>query len=221
MAPLCGVNKRACIRKYGGYSIQSEFCHEVALRLLAGALIKNAAVHETSAEPLFSFYSDHYIRLYARLDKGAKLADQKISEMGFIKYCKKCLYRESSYHNKKEKCPKCDEYYVIAGPLWLGELADRSFMKLMLEALSNKKYLENTKSASLLRMVNNEIGYPVGFYDIDKICSLIGSKSISTSEAIERIKHEGYTVTVTHFGTRSIKTDANIFELSEILTPRR
>jgi len=219
MAPLCGVNKRACIRKYGGRSIQSEFCHEVAIRLLTGALIRTAAIHETSAHPLFSFYSDHYIRLYARLDKGAKITDQKISEMGYIKYCKRCLYRESSYDNKREKCPNCDEHYDIAGPLWLGELAEKGFMELMLQAISNKKYLENTNSENLLRMVSREIGYPVGFYDIDKICSLIGSKSISTSEAIGRINDEGYRVTLTHFDNRSIKTDANIFELREVLAP--
>jgi len=45
MAPLCGVNPRACLRKYGGLPLRTPYSHEVALRLLAGALVVAAARH--------------------------------------------------------------------------------------------------------------------------------------------------------------------------------
>ena len=33
MAPLCGVHPRACLRKYGGKPLRTEYCHELAVRL--------------------------------------------------------------------------------------------------------------------------------------------------------------------------------------------
>ncbi|RLI14071.1 hypothetical protein DRO41_06375, partial [Candidatus Bathyarchaeota archaeon] len=42
MAPLCGVYPKACIRKYGGKPLRTEYCHEIAVRLLAGCLATTA-----------------------------------------------------------------------------------------------------------------------------------------------------------------------------------
>ena len=35
LAPLCGVHVKACIRKYGGRPLRTEYCHELAVRLLS------------------------------------------------------------------------------------------------------------------------------------------------------------------------------------------
>lgn len=218
MAPLCGVNPKACIRKYMGASIRSEFSHEVAIRLLAGYLVRQAAVHEVSATPKFSYYSDHYIRLYARLVRGAKRADKKIEEIGYLKYCPSCLQRETSLDNKREKCPVCDGFFEVAGPLWLGELAEKRFVKAMLRDLSSRDYLFNPKTEDIIKKVKSEVGFPVGFFNIDKICSLAGTKSIPTEDAIERVRNNGYSITLTHFDNRGFKSDANIIELKRIFT---
>jgi tRNA (guanine26-N2/guanine27-N2)-dimethyltransferase len=218
MAPLCGVNKKACIRKYGGVPIQSEFCHEIALRLLTSLLIKIAAINEISAKPLFSYYSDHYIRLYAKLDKGARRADEKILKIGYIKYCSNCLHRKTSIDNKKEKCPLCKNIFEIAGPLWLGELSNREFTEKMKEELSLNDYLYDSRINEILKKGIEEIGYPVGYFNIDKVCSLIGIKSIPTQVAIDRITENGYNVTLTHFDNRGIKTNASIVELKKIFS---
>jgi tRNA (guanine26-N2/guanine27-N2)-dimethyltransferase len=37
MASLCGVYPKACIRKYGGKPLRTEYCHELAVRLWLGA----------------------------------------------------------------------------------------------------------------------------------------------------------------------------------------
>jgi len=71
MAPLCGVNPKACLRKYGAAPLAGSFCHETAVRLVTGAVVRTAAVHERAATPLFSCYSDHYVRVYCRLDSQA------------------------------------------------------------------------------------------------------------------------------------------------------
>ena len=42
LAPLCGVHAKACVRKYGGKPLRTEYCHELAVRLLAGCMATRA-----------------------------------------------------------------------------------------------------------------------------------------------------------------------------------
>ena len=46
LAPLCGVHAKACFRKYGGKPLRTEYCHEIAIRLLAGCTAVLAAKHD-------------------------------------------------------------------------------------------------------------------------------------------------------------------------------
>ncbi|MCK4223274.1 tRNA (guanine(10)-N(2))-dimethyltransferase, partial [Candidatus Bathyarchaeota archaeon] len=46
LAPLCGVHPKACVRKYGGKPLRTEYSHELAIRLLAGALTRSAAKYD-------------------------------------------------------------------------------------------------------------------------------------------------------------------------------
>ena len=130
MAPLCGVHPKAAFRKYGGFPLRTEYCHEIAVRLLIGALVMAAAKHEIGIKVLFSHKSNHYIRVYASLIHGAKKADISIEKMGYILHCFNCFHRElfrgvASHLN--EKCMECGFPLRIAGPLWLGRLSDRDF----------------------------------------------------------------------------------------------
>ncbi|MCW4050948.1 MAG: tRNA (guanine(10)-N(2))-dimethyltransferase [Candidatus Bathyarchaeota archaeon] len=217
MAPLCGVNPKACLRKYGGKPLQGEFCHEVALRLLAGLLVRQTAIQETAATPVFSYYADHYIRLYARVDKGAKRADALLEQMGFIKFCPECLHRFTSMDNKPENCILCGSQMRVGGPLWLGELAEEGFVSGMLEESYKLDHFAGSKAVNLVESVRDEIGFPVSFFIIDNICSIAKIKSMSTEEAIKRIKSAGFRVTMAHYDDRAIKTDASVKELEKVL----
>ncbi|UCE95737.1 MAG: hypothetical protein JSV51_08520 [Candidatus Bathyarchaeota archaeon] len=93
LAPLCGVHPRACVRKYGGKPLRTGYCHELAIRLLAGALAKSAAIHDVGINVLFSYSSKHYIRLYATVDYGAKEADTSLKNLGFVIHCFSCILR--------------------------------------------------------------------------------------------------------------------------------
>jgi tRNA (guanine26-N2/guanine27-N2)-dimethyltransferase len=216
MAPLCGVNPGACFRKYGAAPLAGEFCHETAVRLLIGAVVRAAAVHERAATPLFSYYSDHYVRVYCRLDRGKRRADSQLAQTGYIKYCPGCLHRMTSEDTKAEPCPSCGSETSVAGPLWLGEQSDPEFLSVMLED-STLGYLAGSKAVRLIRMAVDEHGYPPWFYDIDSVCSQMGVRSMATEEALTRIMEAGYRVSRTHYGDRAIKTDASIVELKKVL----
>ncbi|MGQ9461344.1 MAG: tRNA (guanine(10)-N(2))-dimethyltransferase, partial [Candidatus Bathyarchaeaceae archaeon] len=87
MAPLCGVHPKACIRKYSGKSLRTEYCHELAVRLLVGCLATMAAKHEMGIKVVFSHSTDHYIRVYAVARYGARQADNSLRMMGYILHC--------------------------------------------------------------------------------------------------------------------------------------
>jgi tRNA (guanine26-N2/guanine27-N2)-dimethyltransferase len=91
MAPLCGVYPKACIRKYGGKPLRTEYCHELALRLLAGCLAATAAKYDIGINVVFSHSTNHYIRLYAEVAYGAKKADESLKNMGYILHCFNCF----------------------------------------------------------------------------------------------------------------------------------
>jgi len=55
MAPLCGVHPKACLRKYGGKPLRTEYCHELSARLLIGCLASLAAKHDIGVNPVFSY----------------------------------------------------------------------------------------------------------------------------------------------------------------------
>jgi tRNA (guanine26-N2/guanine27-N2)-dimethyltransferase len=216
MAPLCGVNQKACLRKYGGRPLHGDLCHEVAVRLVSGALIRRSAIHELAATPVFSYYADHYVRVYVRLDKGAKLADKALEKLGYIKYCHICLYRETSNDNKIDVCPLCGGEMQVGGPMWMGELAEEKFTEEMADEARVLEHMAHSRASRLINRVKAEIGYDPGFYEIDRICGLVGAPSIPTDEAIRRLRDTGFKVTVSHFSNRAIKTDAGIEDLRRL-----
>src|SRR4030043_214024 len=76
LAPLCGVHVKACVRKYGGKPLRTEYCHELAVRLLAGCIATVAAKHDIGIRVVFTHNVEHYIRVYATMRYGAKKTDE-------------------------------------------------------------------------------------------------------------------------------------------------
>ena len=87
LAPLCGVHAKACVRKYGGKPLRTEYCHELAVRLLAGCMATVAAKHDIGIQILFSHSSNHYIRVYAQIAYGCLKADESLKNTGYILHC--------------------------------------------------------------------------------------------------------------------------------------
>ncbi len=220
MAPLCGVNPRACLRKYGGRPLRTGYCRESALRFVAGALVTAAAVHEVSTKPVFSYVADHYVRLYVKLGRGKKNVDRRLSEMGYILHCFKCLNRKAVSSRTifdSAVCGHCGSPMGAAGPMWLGDLAEEAFCDDMLTLSERSAISSNLRLIRIVQRVRGEIGFPQGFYSIDKICSKLGMPSRATGEVISAIEEAGFRVARTHVDDRGLKTDAPIGELMDIV----
>lgn len=212
MAPLCGVYPRVALRKYGGFSLRTEYCHEIAVRLLAGCLAMTAAKYNIGVKMVFSHSTDHYARLYALVNYGAKSADKSLEEMGYILHCFKCFHREVHRemilaHNMT--CCECGSILKAAGPLWIGEIADKNFCTLMEENLKSLKYEHiGSEARRIVSLVKEEADAPATYYVIDKICDRIGSPTPPLKEVIDHIREMGFRAVRTHFHGRGIKTDA-------------
>lgn len=219
MAPLCGVNPRACRRKYGGRPLRTNYCREQALRLVIGALTTAAARHEEAPVPIFSYAADHYVRTYAKMRRGAKESDRSLSDIGYILHCFKCSNHRavSSIIHESQECDMCGAEMEAAGPLWIGELADGSFCDDMLEASERSPLSSNRELMSIVRLVKGEIGFPPGFYDIDEICSRLGISSVATSRVFMALREACLRVARTHMDRRGFKTDASTTDLKRVL----
>lgn len=217
---LCGTYKEPCIRKYNSKPYKSEYCHETGIRILAGFTALTLAKYKKYLNIKLSHSSEHYMRLYIEIKKGSKASDESLKNIGYISHCKHCLYRETNKNLATATpniCPICGEKLIQAGPLWLGKIQDKEFIKDMINESENKKI--NTKE-NVLKLLNNclnEANAPATFYDIHKICKVLKISAPKLDLVFENLEEEGYIAIKTHYSPLGIKTDASIDEIKNII----
>jgi len=220
VAPLCGVHPNACIRKYGGRPLRTEYCHELAVRLLMGCLVMTAAKHEIGVEVMFSHSTDHYIRVYVTAHYGARRADQSIQKMGYVLHCFSCFHREISegfVPHLRGECPECGSVLKVAGPLWIGELSDHGFCSLMEKETTRRQLKNRGRISKLLFLIKNESEASPTYYVVDKVCDKLGLPVPSTMRVARRLGERGFETTLTHFNSRGIRTDATANVVKETI----
>jgi len=221
MAPLCGVHPKACTRKYGGRPLRTEYCHELAVRLLIGSLATAAARHDMGIAVAFSHSSNHYVRSYARVQYGAKKADESVSNMGYVLHCYDCLHRETRKKAFADvdsgKCPECSSRLSFAGPLWLGEIVDGQFVGNMEEEASKHALRFGRKIAHMMALMRNESNAPVSYYSIDRLCSKLHLPVPPVKLVVDSLKNEGFTACLTHFDPNAVKSDVPAMRIRGLL----
>jgi tRNA (guanine26-N2/guanine27-N2)-dimethyltransferase len=218
LAPLCGVHAKACVRKYGGRPLRTEYCHELAVRLLAGCMASVAAQHDIGIQILFSHSSDHYIRVYAQIAYGCKKADESLKSTGYILHCFSCMHREIAKHPFGcPICPECGAKMDYAGPLWIGGIADPAFVDLILKENQNTAFKNSAKITKLLTLTKTEATAPITYYVIDKLSGKLGLPAPSVQAFLTALQKSGFQAVQTHFNTRGIKTDASALIMQKLL----
>ena len=220
LAPLCGVHAKACVRKYGGKPLRTEYCHELAVRLLAGCVATVAAKHDIGISVLFSHSTDHYIRVYAQIGYGAKKADASIKSLGYVLHCFNCFHRETTqrpFSPRIEKCPECGSKMDWAGPLWLEKIFNKQFCERMAQENRRTPLRNSGKIAKLLAVAKDEAEAPATYYVIDKISSKLSSTVPSVSAMLQSLRDRGFQAVPTHFNSRGFRTDAPALTVQELL----
>ncbi len=220
MAPLCGVHPRAGVRKYGGKPLRTEYCHELAVRLLMGCLAMTAAKHDIGVEAVFSHSTDHYIRVYALIHHGARESDKSIHEMGYVLHCFTCLHRETFGELAsplKWECPECGSKLSVAGPLWLGRICSEEFCCYMEEETAGRNLRQEKRIFELLSLIGNEADGPITYYVTDKICDKLSLPTPPLTHVISELKKMGFKAVPTHFNRKGFRTDASAKIVKEVV----
>jgi tRNA (guanine26-N2/guanine27-N2)-dimethyltransferase len=220
LAPLCGVHAKACLRKYGGKPLRTEYCHELAVRLLAGCVVTVAAKHDLGVRVVFSHSTDHYIRVYMQIDYGAKKADASIKSLGYVLHCFNCFHRETARTLSArfcEKCPECGSRMDWAGPLWLGKIFDSQFCEALAQENRRIAFRNSGKISKLVALAKDEAEATATYYVIDRISSKLSSPVPSVAAMLRILGDNGFKAVPTHFSSRGVRTDAPGLVMQELL----
>ncbi|MGQ9468604.1 MAG: tRNA (guanine(10)-N(2))-dimethyltransferase [Nitrososphaerales archaeon] len=201
-AVLCGIYPKVSARKYFGYSLNTEYCHEIGIRLLIGALAHSAMRLDIGINPLFSHSTRHYIRIYANISSGASYADETRDSLGYILHCFNCFNRKISSEIEKN-CDGCGGNFRFAGPLWIKEIHSNNFLSYLLNNIDLTKECEK-----MIRNSLNEADMPPTYYVPDKIADKLQLNVPRLSDIIDSIKYKGYRAIRSAINAKGIKTDA-------------
>lgn len=208
VAVTCGAKEKACMKNYHSKPMNNEFTHETAIRIIIKKIVETAAEFNMGVEPLVSLSHRHYQKIIFKCVRGAEKADECLNSLGYISYCPKCRWRNNSKF-PTIICPKCKKKTDYAGPLWLGELHNKSFLKSMIAINSKRDYSDKEKIQKTLEYMQNEVGLPPYYYNIHKLCKVHSFSTVSKfPDIIQKLTKKRYKSTRTHFCDNSIKTNA-------------
>ena len=217
-APLCGAHKKSGVRKYMAEPVKTEYHREMGARILLGAAARELARLDKGMVPLLTHATDHYLRTYLSIQKGAKFADKSILELGYLEHCHRCGWRKTHkgiFSRGATICLRCGEATDLAGPLWLGPIHDSGLVESAIEKLV-KMVDEDDRALKVLQMCRDEIVTPM-YYDHHRICKRLRITPGRIEEVIEALRNAGFQASRTHFSGVGIKTDASIEALEGVL----
>ena len=223
-AVLFGVRSDSCIRKYLSKPLRVEYSKEIGARILLHFIARIANINNLGIFPLLTFYSNHFLRIFALTFKNKEKISEFISNYGYIIHCDNCGYRQVKNIDDfilNSVCPLCKSPFQqssYAGPLWIGNLHKESFIKQILEENSNMNFANGNKIDKLLKIIIQEINMPISYYNIHQLCKKLNlSKIPKIQSIINTINRLGYQATRTHFDPLSIKTSIPLNSLKKIL----
>ncbi|HIH42456.1 TPA: hypothetical protein HA246_02310 [Candidatus Woesearchaeota archaeon] len=189
-APLSGTFPSTCMRKYWALPQRNETMHENGLRILIRKIQLVASQYDKALTPIYSYSTEHYMRIFLRCEKGKKKVD-------------KILKQHGNYNN--------------ADPLWLGQLWDPAIAQKIASSAKKLSYI-SVQDKKFLNIIAQESKiHIVGFYNLPKICKKNKLTIIKQDELIKKIKAAGYQVALTHFANNSLRSDITKEELIKIL----
>ncbi|WP_313693028.1 tRNA (guanine(26)-N(2))-dimethyltransferase [Halorarum halobium] len=216
-APLCGAHFDAGVRRYSTVPRNTDYHPEMGLRVLLSALVRRAASRDKAATPVCSHVSRHYARTYLELDASASAANDRLDDLGHVHHCQDCLEREHEYGlhaDPPEACPHCgSNRLVIAGPLWLGRVADPEFADSVREHVTDDMGTAK-RARKLLETVSDELDTPT-HYDQHRLCELWNRPASGMDEFVETLRSAGFDASRAHYAGTALKSDATIAEMRE------
>ncbi len=212
-AVLCGVHPDVAIMKYQGRSLRTDYCHEIGIRLLFGALAFSAMKLEIGIEPLFSHHDQHYFRVYSKVKVGNKYARETYSQIGYVLHCFKCGARgivqfkntsKEGYESADLACIRCGNKSVsLGGPCWAGKIQSAEFAS-------------TCAMFSELTVFSPEPDIPL-YYDLDYLSQKLKIRTPPIGKVLEELCASGFKAGRTRLNPKAVRTDAPLEHLEKIV----
>ncbi|WP_455392740.1 tRNA (guanine(10)-N(2))-dimethyltransferase [[Eubacterium] cellulosolvens] len=226
-AALFGRYPKTCLRRYDALSCRTGYSHELGPRILMGSCVRTAARYNLGLRPLLVHATDHYYRLYLQGKKGRGSADDSLAELGYvIQYNNtnkfEILHRKDltsvmykGLGNESTKASDKRAEFKLIGPLWLGKIYKREFLKKL--DLGSHAFGTRTQLLKLLGLWLEEADAPLGFYDANLLASELKVSTPPLSKILTALTTQGYSAYRTHFKLNSFKTDADFEDVMRVL----
>jgi tRNA (guanine26-N2/guanine27-N2)-dimethyltransferase len=216
-APLCGAHFHSGVRKYGAVPRNTDFHPEMGVRVLLSALARTGARYDVAVEPVLTHESDHYVRTYLALESGATVANEAVEELGYVDWCRECLWREATHGliaDPRESCPHCGADVTTAGPLWLGPAHDAGFVEAVRDRIDDGMGTAK-RARKLLDRIAGELHVPT-HYDQHDLYEQWGEPAIGMDEFLATLREAGFEASRTHYGGTTVKTTADVGEMADL-----
>lgn len=208
-APLSGSVPKACFRKYAISTFKgAPFYPELGLRTLVSYVILVAARRDRAFVPLLSHATRHYFRCYGKIEHAGAI-DRLLKQFGFV-----------SYNNKTGEHrigSRPVENWQFAGPLYLGPIQDRNFVREVLDDLKQRDFRQKYVEGTLLGLLADESDAPPFYWDLHALASKLKVPAKAMNDVMLRLKGKSKQAVRTHFCPTAVKTDATYGEMKEIL----
>lgn len=211
-AVLCGVYHTVCERRYGSASLNNHFKHETGVRILMSYVRRIAASLDVGVSPIFAHSTRHYMRIFARIEVGPSKADHSLKYEGFIALCSNCGHVDAS-PERARGCGVCGAGKVrIAGPLWIGGLADEAVSR---KAAACCRFSGFDEAAEVIVSVAAASGLPPFGYSLEEICSSLRTPSVSEQAVVDSLRSRGHRCQRQPFEKVGLKSTAPYREVVE------
>ena len=213
LAVLEGSKPRPALRRYHARVRRTPQAREVAVRVLLGYAARVAAAHDKAVKPLLAYYSDHYIRAYLLVERGARRADRVVEEnIGLLTYCV-----DLGYSTFEQACPTPSRRLPV-GPLWTGPLYDLDFVRALKSEVAASGYPTATRALRLLETIEGEAGLQDRPYQaVESVSAALHVNMPKIEALIARLRREGFQAARTHFSPTGIRTDAGYVSLATVI----
>ena len=220
MPVLVGIRHETCIKRYAAVPQKNEYSHELALRILLGCVVREAAAQNMGLKPLLSFSIDHYVRLYCEALEGDDNTWTAVSQLGYIGHCKSCGFRfvlhglAPSY----SPCPYCQKATIQqAGPLWVDNFAEKRFIEEVIQQADNHTIGTQRRTISLLKRLRDEVDGPPTYYNLHNLADRLSIPVPPFRIIIDELRVNSEFCSRTHFSPHAIRTSATEERLTKLL----
>lgn len=224
------------LASYGAFIKPMPYANEMGLRMLIGAVVKEAALRKMVVSPVFSVYAAHgpVFRVLLRASAGKP---SKIKHYRFIYYCGKCGDSNAIDWESlgTTSCPcsdKVSDSIKMSGPLWTGPLHNSKDIQEMMTLAKEWGWIPNVtedesvcrssrgrrmklKQEKLLELLNlmleeSNPDLPFGYIYLDEIAKRGKIQTPRREALVQALRNEGYVVGRSQIAPNAVKTNCSM-----------